>query len=172
MWAEFSFNIDGRGHIFYVGVYDTQKSIKIQWQRALRHFTGVSPGSAQLSLMWSHQKLQGISRHNRITAKRREGKAQKKGTLLPFPPPSLVPGPYLAGGVCSQCFVEGQNSQSPDCRSCYSPGGRSEFLLPTQDIEKKERSLWLQHHTFPRLFKSFNSRTTCHQLIQPKTHLP
>lgn len=139
-------------------VYHTQKSIKIQWQRALRHFTGVSPGSA-------HQKLQGSSIHSRITAKRRGGKAQEKGTSLPFPPLCLVPGPYLAGGVCSQCFAEGQNSQSPDCRSCYSPGGRSEFLLPAEDVEKRECSLCLQHHTFPRILKSFNSRTPCPQLI-------
>lgn len=139
-------------------VYHTQKSIKIQWQRALRHFTGVSPGSA-------HQKLQGSSIHSRITAKRRGGKAQIKGPPLPFPPLCLAPGPYLAGGVCSQCFAEGQNSQSPDCRSCYSPGGRSEFLLPAEDVEKRECSLCLQHHTFPRILKSFNSRTPCPQLI-------
>lgn len=146
-------------------MYHTLKSTQIQWQRALRHFTGVSPGSAQLSLRWSHQKLQGTSRHSRITAKRRGGKAQEKGTPLPLPPPSLAPGPYLAGGVCSQCFAEGQNSQSPDCRSCYSPGGRSEFLLPTEGVGKRECSLCLQHHTFPRPLKPFNSKTPCHQLI-------
>lgn len=69
---------------------------------------------------------------------REEGKGSEKGHPSPISTSSLVPGPYLAGGVCSQCFAEGQNSQSPDCRSCYSPGGQSEFLLPTEDVEKRE----------------------------------
>lgn len=171
MWAELSFNIDGRGHIFYVGVCIIHRSPS---KFNGRGHSDTSLGSALAPLSWASYEATRSSREfpDTTESQQRGEKAQKKGTLLPFPPPSLVPGPYLAGGVCSQCFVEGQNSQSPDCRSCYSPGDRSEFLLPTQDIEKKERSHWLQHHTFPSLFKSFNSRTTCHRLMQPKTHLP
>lgn len=56
---------------------------------------------------------------------------------MPYITLSLIPEPYLAGGVCSQCFAEGQNSQSPDCRSCYSPGGQSEFLLPVEEVEEQ-----------------------------------
>lgn len=86
-------------------------------------------------------------------SKEKRGKGSEKGHPSPISTSSLVPGPYLAGGVCSQCFAEGQNSQSPDCRSCYSPGGQSEFLLPTEDVEKREGVLvtnWYNpKHMFP-----------------------
>lgn len=38
--------------------------------------------------------------------------------------PTIATSTYLEGEVCSRCFAEEQNSQSPDCRSCYSPGAQ------------------------------------------------
>lgn len=57
---------------------------------------------------------------------------------LPPPPlsgPTIATSTYLEGEVCSRCFAEGQNSQSPDCRSCYSPGAQCVSLWPGVDIK-------------------------------------
>lgn len=60
------------------------------------------------------------------------------------PPPRCFPlhlwspsplEPYLEGAVCSPCFAEGRNSQSPDCHSCYSPEAQYVSLWPGVDIE-------------------------------------
>lgn len=55
----------------------------------------------------------------------------------PSPPsgPTIATSTYLEGEVCSRCFAEGQNSQSPDCRSCYSPGAQCVSLWPGVDIK-------------------------------------
>lgn len=152
----------------YIDIYVIhQKSSKIQWQGAVRHFTGVqSLSSPRLRCAEHHMKppeatgpASGNLQRRRQSQQREEGRRLgKKASPLSFHPPTpraditiaLAPLPYLAGGVCSQCFAEGQNSQSPDCRSCYSPGGQSEFLLPAGDVEKRECSLRWQHHIFPR----------------------
>lgn len=166
MWAVCPFNINGKGHIYlYRWMYNTQKSTIIQCRggREPRFFTWVqssaprasssalpSPNAAVLSIMWGHQKplvlLQGTYNADDNPSKW-EGKGLEKGPPISSPHSTLSvticlhPMPYLAGGVCSQCFAEGQNSQSPDCRSCYSPGGQSEFLLPMEDVEKRERNV-------------------------------
>lgn len=63
-------------------------------------------------------------------------------SLLPqaaLPSPSLFPSfpltSYLEGAVCSPCFAEGRNSQSPDCHSCYSPEAQCVSLWPGVDIK-------------------------------------
>lgn len=154
-------------------MYYMHKSIKIEWQKALPQVQPAVlcacssvPVKPWLCCAEHHMKppvlLQGTYSEGSNHSKERSWKCYLKcfsphsnfilhSKLLSI---SLIPVPYLAGGVCSQCFAEGQNSQSPDCRSCYSPGGQSEFLLPVEDVENRECSLWLQHHIFPRQFQT------------------
>lgn len=60
-------------------------------------------------------------------------------SLRLLPPPTVVPpfppASYLEGAVCSPCFAEGRNSQSPDCHSCYSPVAQCVSLWPRVDIK-------------------------------------
>lgn len=162
-------------------MFHTPKSINIQCQghpntspsSTLQLFVTsaqslASVGSDVLSIIRSHQKptvlLQGIyseeANHDQIEEmKRLDKRPSPPPSFLTFPHThsmpsviiSLVPVPYLAGGVCSQCFAEGQNSQSPDCHSCYSPGGQSEFLLPMEDTEKQRISPLIAASQLPQV---------------------
>lgn len=103
-----------------------------------RGHSDTSVGSAQLSLMWRHQKLQGTSRHSRITAKRRGGKAQKKGTPLPFPPLPWFLGPTLQVEFALSALQKDRTHRVQIVVAVTAQGASPSFCY-LQRMEKREK---------------------------------